>query len=72
MPPDETASEAAPFPVTCPKCGTAVLTTVADQRSSIRCPACQTEIDLTTEEVRHARQSAAAKATIEDHKEGEA
>jgi hypothetical protein len=64
------ALEAAQFSVTCPKCGTLASTTVDDPQPSMRCPGCGDGIDLTTDEAKHARQAAAAKASIQTHQRG--
>jgi Zn finger protein HypA/HybF involved in hydrogenase expression len=61
---DKQTIESAQFSVICPQCGAASQTAVGDGRSSIQCPKCTGSIDLTTEEAKHARQSAAAKASI--------
>jgi rRNA maturation endonuclease Nob1 len=65
--PDNQAIEAAPFSVVCAKCGASAPVTAGDRRPSMQCPACGGAIDLTTDEVKHARQAAAAKASIQTH-----
>jgi endogenous inhibitor of DNA gyrase (YacG/DUF329 family) len=67
MTPDNQAIESAQFSVICPKCGAQASTSVADSRPSMPCPGCGSGVDLTTDEVKHARQSAAAKASIQAH-----
>ncbi len=67
--PDNAAIEAAQFSVVCPRCGVSAATNVGDQRSTLQCPGCGGGIDLTTDEVKHARQSAAAKASIQTHQD---
>lgn len=67
---DNQAIEGAPFSVVCPKCGTSAPITAGDRRPSMQCPACGGAIDLTTDEVKHARLAAAAKASIQTHQGG--
>jgi hypothetical protein len=67
---DNQAIDGAAFSVVCPKCGASAPVTVGDRRATIPCPACGGGIDLTTDEVKHARQAAAAKASIQTHQGG--
>jgi DNA-directed RNA polymerase subunit RPC12/RpoP len=65
--PDNPALESAQFSVICPKCGKSASTTVGNDQPRMRCPGCGVEIDLTTDEAKHARQAAAAKESIQTH-----
>ena len=69
MDPKSHPIEPATFSVACSKCGVKAQVSVNEQRPSISCPACANAIDLTTDEAKHARQSASAKASIQTHQE---
>lgn len=64
---DHQTIEGAQFSVVCPKCGTPAPSSVTENQQSIKCPGCGGGIDLTTDEAKHARQAAAAKASIQAH-----
>ena len=58
--------DSAHFSVTCAQCGAKVSAAVGEQRERIPC-GCGAEVDLTTEEARHARAAAAAHRSIDTH-----
>ena len=66
---DTSGIDAAQFSLICPRCGASATMTVGDLRPTAPCPGCAGEIDLTTDEVKHARQAAAAKASIQAHQD---